>query len=185
MKAAGRHRWEKLSSEDKSRILSKCAKVLDSYSIPEYDSDKSVAEPDRTWFKFNEVIMRATFPQVTYGIIPREVTVNIWLTENFGIKYIWILKATLWHKATYWGFEKWRSHVYNEYWGKRHEGVFNSDAVIEPWDEQWSDLEKEEEEWHSNFREQKRLFLHFMCLCGYAYREAVYVDKNLWRFMNE
>lgn len=168
-KAAEHRRWEKLSKEKRDRVLNKCAEVLDNYNLPDYDlsylSDDSISQfvpvftdVDKVWLKLNEVLMRAAFPQVTSGRIPLEVRVHTWLKKNLGIKYIWLVQATLWHDSIWWGFEKWRDDECAKYLRWRADTF--------------------KDRWLKDFAEQRSLFAHFLKFYGYS-------DDECWSFAME
>ena len=136
----------------------------------DYDLKDETDQVNRAWHKANHTLMVTTWPLVPTGRIPFEVRAHDWFRDNVGLKLIYRLQATLWYKATYWGFQQWRDYIYQKYWYKR----LDEEAGWDDWDE-----------WECDYYEQRRLFLHWFELLGYTGGEAWKIHKNWNLHINE
>ncbi|MFQ5826306.1 MAG: hypothetical protein ACE5IA_03020 [Dehalococcoidia bacterium] len=155
----------------------------------DYDLPEAIDEVNRAWHKANETLAAATWPIVASGRVPMEVRFHHAAKVNIGLRRIYRGQATLWYKAAFWGFEKWREYTYGKYWDKKLDELI-SQSVDEDWDDEThtsrsEELDQEEEGWRCDYYEQRRLFLHWFTLLGYTYDEAWKVHEDWSHYVNE
>lgn len=177
-------RW--LSAIKRERLIKALDTELDKYRLPDYDDSVSpffeaISLLDKVVRKLEELLMRATFPLVRSGKMPVKVKIHNWLLRNPGFKYIFLVEATLWYRAAYWGFKKWRYYVYKEYWNEMHYHAIGDDdeTMVE---NNIQDCLDDEEAWERDMHEQNRLFLHWCQLLGYSYEEATHILLGFYCF---